>query len=109
MMTTTKNQNWTVGTAVPASTRCLLIRHGRARGVSLELVIPTAEPVTSPISARSRFTLYAWGVLAWNVFVVLWGAFVRASGSGAGCGNNWPLCNGGIMPQASRLDSIIEF
>jgi heme A synthase len=48
-------------------------------------------------------------VLAWNLFVVLWGAYVRASGSGAGCGSHWPLCNGEVMPRAPRLETIIEF
>jgi heme A synthase len=48
-------------------------------------------------------------VLAWNLFVVLWGAYVRASGSGAGCGSHWPLCNGEVVPRAPRLETIIEF
>jgi heme A synthase len=48
-------------------------------------------------------------VLALNVFVILWGAYVRASGSGAGCGSHWPLCNGEVIPQAPRLHTIIEF
>jgi cytochrome c oxidase assembly protein subunit 15 len=43
------------------------------------------------------------------VLVVLWGAFVRASGSGAGCGSHWPLCNGEVVPVAPRIDTIIEF
>ncbi len=55
------------------------------------------------------FTRFAWGVLAWNVLVVLWGAFVRASGSGAGCGSHWPLCNGEVVPVAPRIATIIEF
>ena len=62
-----------------------------------------------PKSRPAIFTLYAWGVLAWNLFVVLWGAYVRASGSGAGCGNHWPLCNGDVVPRAPRLETIIEF
>ena len=41
--------------------------------------------------------------------VILWGAFVRASGSGAGCGAHWPLCNGTIIPPSQRLATIIEF
>jgi heme A synthase len=41
--------------------------------------------------------------------VVLWGAYVRASGSGAGCGSHWPLCNGEVVPVAPRLETIIEF
>ncbi|MBZ5610298.1 MAG: COX15/CtaA family protein [Acidobacteriia bacterium] len=66
--------------------------------------------VASPAAVgSSRFTRYAWGVLAWNLLVVLWGAYVRASGSGAGCGNNWPLCNGEVLPQSPRVQTIIEF
>ncbi len=52
---------------------------------------------------------FAWGVVAWNVLVILWGAVVRATGSGAGCGNHWPLCNGEVIPLAPRVDTIIEF
>jgi heme A synthase len=48
-------------------------------------------------------------VLAWNLLVILWGAFVRASGSGAGCGSHWPLCNGEVVPLAPRLATVIEF
>jgi heme a synthase len=57
----------------------------------------------------ANFTRFAWGVLAWNLLVVLWGAFVRASGSGAGCGSHWPLCNGEVVPLAPRIETIIEF
>ena len=56
-----------------------------------------------------RFAAYAWGVLAFNVLVIVWGAFVRATGSGAGCGSHWPLCNGEMVPLAPRLETIIEF
>jgi heme a synthase len=48
-------------------------------------------------------------VLGWNVLVVLWGAYVRASGSGAGCGSHWPLCNGEVIPVAPGIQTIIEF
>jgi cytochrome c oxidase assembly protein subunit 15 len=43
------------------------------------------------------------------VLVILWGALVRATGSGAGCGNHWPLCNGQVIPLSPRVDTIIEF
>jgi Uncharacterized protein required for cytochrome oxidase assembly len=52
---------------------------------------------------------YAWAVVAYNILVVLWGAVVRATGSGAGCGENWPLCNGDFFPHHPRLATIIEF
>jgi heme A synthase len=55
------------------------------------------------------FARYAWGVLAYNVAVVLWGAYVRATGSGAGCGNHWPLCNGEVVPQLASVQRLIEF
>ncbi len=48
-------------------------------------------------------------MLGWNLLVVLWGALVRASGSGAGCGSHWPLCNGEVVPVAPRIETIIEF
>jgi heme A synthase len=56
-----------------------------------------------------RFARYAWLTLAYNVAVILWGALVRATGSGAGCGSHWPLCNGEVVPRAPRLATIIEF
>ena len=59
-------------------------------------------------SASSSFSRLAWGVLGWNVIVILWGAFVRASGSGAGCGAHWPLCNGVVVPRQARLETLIE-
>jgi heme a synthase len=63
-----------------------------------------------PAGTRSsRFTRYAWGVLGWNLLVILWGAYVRASGSGAGCGSHWPLCNGEVVPRAAQIETIIEF
>jgi heme A synthase len=56
----------------------------------------------------ARFAKYAWGVLAANLGVVLWGAYVRASGSGAGCGSHWPLCTGVVIPQSPGLATLIE-
>ncbi|HVN06370.1 MAG TPA: COX15/CtaA family protein [Bryobacteraceae bacterium] len=67
-----------------------------------------ARAESSPAVYR-RFSRVAWGVLAYNMLVVLWGAFVRATGSGAGCGNRWPLCNGVVVPRAASVQTIIEF
>ncbi|MCB0131087.1 MAG: COX15/CtaA family protein, partial [Caldilineaceae bacterium] len=58
---------------------------------------------------NKRFTIFAWAVLAYNIVVILWGAFVRATGSGAGCGSHWPLCNGEILPRATEVETLIEF
>jgi len=65
--------------------------------------------MSAPTTAARRFSLYAWGVLALNVAVVLWGALVRATGSGAGCGSNWPRCNGRLIPASPTLHTFIEF
>jgi heme A synthase len=43
------------------------------------------------------------------VLVILWGAVVRATGSGAGCGNHWPTCNGAIVPRPEQIETLIEF
>ncbi|MEE8526529.1 MAG: COX15/CtaA family protein [Thermoanaerobaculia bacterium] len=58
--------------------------------------------------SRDRYTIFAWSVLAYTLAVILWGAFVRASGSGAGCGNHWPLCNGEVLPPSQSTETMIE-
>lgn len=69
------------------------------------------QPPVKPGKLRSVVGAerFAWGVVGWNVLVVLWGALVRATGSGAGCGNHWPLCNGQVVPLSPTLHTIIEF
>ena len=58
---------------------------------------------------HAKLSRFAWFVLAWNVVVILWGAYVRATGSGAGCGAHWPLCNGEVVPRAPSTAMLIEF
>lgn len=58
--------------------------------------------------AASRFARFAWGVLGYDLAVVAWGAYVRATGSGAGCGRHWPLCNGEIVPRSPRTQTLVE-
>lgn len=62
-------------------------------------------------SSRSRraFSLFAWAVLAYNIPVILWGAYVRASFSGDGCGAHWPFCNGQVIPEHMATPMAIEF
>jgi cytochrome c oxidase assembly protein subunit 15 len=59
-----------------------------------------------PSLALRRFS---WAVLVYFIAVILWGALVRATGSGAGCGDHWPLCNGTVMQHSPRVDTMIEF
>jgi cytochrome c oxidase assembly protein subunit 15 len=67
---------------------------------------------TVRVTARDRsqlLTRFAWFVLAFMVLVVLEGAVVRATSSGGGCGNRWPLCNGDFFPHHPRLATVIEY
>lgn len=57
----------------------------------------------------NRFANYTWGVLGLNILVILWGAFVRATGSGAGCGAHWPTCDGQVMPRPESTEMFVEF
>lgn len=58
---------------------------------------------------RNRFAIYAWVVLIYLILVILWGAYVRATGSGAGCGSHWPLCNGVVIPRSPEFATFVEF
>ena len=70
----------------------------------------TASTSAVPVRQPSRLLgAFAWAVVAYNILVILWGAVVRATGSGAGCGDRWPLCNGDFVPHHPRLATIIEF
>lgn len=55
------------------------------------------------------YARFAWATLIFTLLVILWGAFVRATGSGAGCGSHWPLCNGEVVPHSPAWATVIEF
>jgi heme A synthase len=57
----------------------------------------------------TRLARFSRLTLGLNVLVILWGAFVRASKSGDGCGSHWPLCNGDVVPNASMMTTVVEF
>ena len=71
-----------------------------------------AFPAAASPAKRSRTSTvlprFAWWLLAYNVAVILWGAVVRATSSGAGCGDHWPLCNGVVVQSNPRLATLIE-
>jgi heme A synthase len=60
-------------------------------------------------SKLSNFARYAWFTLGYNILVIIWGVFLRASKSGDGCGQHWLTCNGEVVPSAPELKTIIEF
>lgn len=71
--------------------------------------MPVPPHAGDEVSRRQRVVgRVAWSVLGYNVAVILWGAFVRATGSGAGCGRHWPLCNGEVVPRPKSVETIIE-
>jgi cytochrome c oxidase assembly protein subunit 15 len=63
----------------------------------------------NPAPSNRLLARFAWFVVIYNVLVIVWGALVRASGSGAGCGNHWPLCNGQMIPASPGFHTLIEF
>ena len=71
-----------------------------------------AFPAAASPAKRSRTSTllprFAWGLLAYNIPVILWGAVVRATSSGDGCGDHWPLCNGVVLQTNPRLATLIE-
>jgi heme a synthase len=69
----------------------------------------SAAKLHSPAATDGSFRDYARAVLALNVVVIVWGAFVRASHSGDGCGGHWPFCNGQVIPHAPQAGTVIEY
>jgi cytochrome c oxidase assembly protein subunit 15 len=69
----------------------------------------TALPVDAQRLPSPALRQFAWGVLAYFIAVILWGTLVRATGSGAGCGNHWPLCNGTVIQHSASVNTFIEF
>jgi heme A synthase len=65
--------------------------------------------MTVSLRGVSRLAGFAWSVLVVDVAVAAWGAYVRATGSGAGCGRHWPLCDGEIVPLDAGTKKMIEF
>jgi protoheme IX farnesyltransferase len=70
-------------------------------------ILRTRENISA--SGAKSFGRFVWFLIAYNLLVVMWGAFVRASKSGDGCGAHWPLCNGEVVPLEPRIQTVIEF
>lgn len=68
----------------------------------------TLTHVNGNSHAPSRLSRFAWAVVWYTVLIVLWGAWVRISHSGDGCGDQWPLCNGQAVPVGGPVKSWIE-
>ena len=77
--------------------------------IGTSVVSQEVAPASSSGIGRVPLARFAWFVVAYNVAVIVWGAYVRATGSGAGCGSHWPLCNGQFLPTTPQTQTIIEF
>lgn len=59
---------------------------------------------------RSRlFFALALTTALLTIGLIVFGAVVRVTDSGLGCGNQWPLCNGTIIPPLDNLTAWIEW
>ena len=58
---------------------------------------------------RGSFHSLAWAYLAYLLFVILFGAVVRITGSGNGCGANWPDCHGEMLMLPDNIQTAIEY
>src|SRR5882762_38119 len=83
--------------------------HASQEPIRSTVVNRDATPASISKAGRISLEGFAWFTLAYNVAVVLWGAYVRATGSGAGCGSHWPLCNGEFLPATPQTQTVIEF
>ncbi len=77
--------------------------------IGISVVNRNATPASISKIGRVPLAHFAWFVVAYNIAVIVWGAYVRATGSGAGCGSHWPLCNGEFLPTTPQTQTIIEF
>jgi heme a synthase len=66
-------------------------------------------PASASKIGQASLARFACFVVVYNIAVIVWGAYVRATGSGAGCGSHWPLCNGEFLPSTPQTQTVIEF
>ena len=77
--------------------------------IGTSVVNRDAAPASVSKIGRVSLSRFAWFLVAYNIAVIVWGAYVRATGSGAGCGSHWPLCNGEFLPATPQTQTVIEF
>ena len=69
---------------------------------------PRLAPAESARDPRKRFARFARYLLGYTLGVILFGAGVRITNSGAGCGQHWPTCNGEVLHLPQSLATLIE-
>lgn len=66
-------------------------------------------PIRTETAADPVVRRLAMAVLVFTVAVILGGSVVRATESGAGCGDQWPRCEGHIIPWSADGATAVEF
>ncbi len=57
----------------------------------------------------AQFKKWSQVLIFYTMLVILWGAWVRISHSGDGCGDTWPLCGGRLIPEAEQNKTWVEY
>ncbi len=58
---------------------------------------------------RDALANAAWVFVLYLIGVIMFGAWVRITHSGAGCGSHWPTCHGEVIPLAPSTETLIEY
>lgn len=66
------------------------------------------EAPSKPSQAHARLAAGWIFGLIFTLFVILFGAVVRITGSGAGCGQHWPSCQGELAHLPQKIETVIE-
>jgi heme a synthase len=59
--------------------------------------------------SERRFSWFSRVVFGTGLLTILWGYFLRISESGDGCGTDWPLCHGALVPTEHPFSTWVEF
>lgn len=56
-----------------------------------------------------RLRRLAWAAAVATYLLIVLGAVVRITGSGLGCGEDWPVCHGRLFPSFDDLTTLVEW
>ncbi len=76
-------------------------------GSTLDTPLKAEAAPSGPVSTGRLGELWLAG-LAYTILVILFGAVVRITGSGAGCGQHWPTCQGDVVHLPQSVETVIE-
>jgi len=58
---------------------------------------------------RQKYKKVFFWFWIYTLLVIIWGAWVRISHSGDGCGDHWPVCQGEFIPDLTQKKTFIEY